>query len=75
MSKLISIIECSRCGRELMRREEGEYKNPNGSMTCNTQIYRCNPSLCSYCNPGERKNVNSSMEVANERSQNLWHSA
>lgn len=66
MSKLISIIECSRCGKELMRKEEGEYKNPNGSMTCNTQVYRCNPSLCSYCNPGGRRRDKIKGEKTNE---------
>lgn len=55
MSKTISIIKCEACGRELARKEEGDGWNPNGTFTINTEIMKVNYSLCSHCNPKEKK--------------------
>ena len=49
MSKIIKILECQKCGKELIRKENGICKNSNGTFTCNTEIYRVNEKYCSYC--------------------------
>lgn len=49
MSKLIKIIECRNCGAELYRKEEGEYFNPNGTLSSNTQVFIVDEKNCSFC--------------------------
>lgn len=54
MSKTISIIKCEGCGRELIRKEEGEGWNPNGTYTINNQIMKVSYTRCPHCNPKEK---------------------
>lgn len=49
MSKLINILECRKCGAELYRKEEGEYRNPNGTWSSNTKVFIVNEKYCSHC--------------------------
>ena len=56
MSKTITIIKCEGCGKELIRKEEGEGWNPNGTYTINNQIMKVSYTRCPHCNPKEKKN-------------------
>ena len=49
MSKIITVIECSRCHAELFRKEEGDIKNDNGVYGIVTNVYEVNESMCSHC--------------------------
>ena len=54
MSKNIIIGKCRSCNREIGRKEEGEYKNPNGIIAVNTRIFTVDKSLCPYCKKKEK---------------------
>ena len=49
MSKLIKVIECRKCGAELYRKEEGEYRNSNGTWSSNTQVFKIDETYCPNC--------------------------
>ena len=49
MSKQIYCIVCAGCSREIARKEEGDYKNPNNTWTSNTRILIVNRDKCPYC--------------------------
>lgn len=55
MSKNTIIIKCEACGKELVRKEEGESRNPNGVITSNRQIFTVNYTRCSHCNPKDKR--------------------
>ena len=54
MSKIIEILKCNRCGRQLYKTETGDVKNENGTMTSNTVIHTVNESLCRFCQEGKK---------------------
>lgn len=49
MSRTIKILQCRKCGEELYRKEEGEYRNPNGTWSSNTQVFKIDEKYCSHC--------------------------
>lgn len=49
MSRTIKILQCRKCGEELYRKEEGEYRNPNGTWFSNTQVFKIDEKYCSHC--------------------------
>lgn len=49
MSKQIYLIVCAGCNREIARKEEGDYKNPNGTWTSNTRLMIVKREHCPYC--------------------------
>lgn len=57
MSRTIKIIECRSCGKELLRKEEGNMLNPNGTVGVNTEIYKVDKRFCDDCDPRRKKAV------------------
>lgn len=49
MSKLVKVLECRKCGAELMRKETGNAMNPNGTYAINKEIYAVSERYCSKC--------------------------
>lgn len=56
MSKQIYLIVCAGCNREIARKEEGDYKNPNGTWTSNTRLMIVKREHCPYCKRKETEN-------------------
>lgn len=55
MSRTIKILECRSCGKELLRKEEGNMRNPNGTVGINTEIYKVDERFCDDCDPRRKK--------------------
>ena len=49
MSKQIYRIICEKCNRVLANKSEGEYRNPDGTLTSNTRILIVNRDKCPFC--------------------------
>ena len=49
MSKEVKVIKCAKCDKVLFRKETGNIRNGNGTMSVNTQLYFVKETECPYC--------------------------
>jgi endogenous inhibitor of DNA gyrase (YacG/DUF329 family) len=56
MGKTIIIHRCRKCGKEVIRDEYGDPKNPDGSITHSAQFKTVSELNCPFCKKkGEKK--------------------
>lgn len=62
MSRTIKILQCRKCGEELYRKEEGEFKEADGRWFSNTEVYLVDERYCSHYT-GKMNEVRNNEEI------------